>query len=49
MPAYLKPGITFDQLDAIAFAISDNELPRHLNQARDEFFHYINSAQNPAA
>jgi hypothetical protein len=47
---YLTPDITFDQLDAIiAFAIRDHAAARHLNQARDELFHYLNSAQNPAA
>jgi len=46
---YLKPGITFDQLDAIAFAISDNEAAQRLNQARAELFRSINKTQNSAA
>ena len=46
---YLRPGIRFEQLDAIAQTISDNEAARRLNQARDELFHSINIAQNPAA
>ncbi|RCN57173.1 DDE-type integrase/transposase/recombinase [Acidiferrobacter thiooxydans] len=46
---YLKPGITFKQLDAIAYAISDNEAAQRLNQARAELFRSINKAQNPAA
>ncbi|WP_240466297.1 hypothetical protein [Arhodomonas sp. KWT] len=46
---YLKPGITFEQLDAIAYAISDNEAARRLNQARAELFRSINNTQNPAA
>jgi len=39
---YLKPGVTFDQLDATAYAISDNEAARRLNVARDELFQTIN-------
>ena len=46
---YLSPGITFEQLHAIADAMSDNEADRHLNQARDELFRSINKTQNPAA
>ena len=46
---FLKPGTTFKQLDAIAYAISDNEAARRLNQARKELFQTINNAQNPAA
>lgn len=45
----LKPGITFEQLDAIAFAISDNEAAQRLNQARAELFRSINKTQNSAA
>jgi len=47
--SYLKPGITFEQLDAIAFSISDNQAAHRLNQARAELFQYINKTQNPAA
>jgi len=46
---YLKPGNTFEQLDAIAYAVSDNEAARCLNQARSELFANINKTQNPAA
>ncbi|SFM59112.1 hypothetical protein SAMN05421721_11255, partial [Ectothiorhodospira mobilis] len=46
---YLKPGITFEQLDAVAYAISDNEAAQRLNQARADLFRSINNAQNPAA
>lgn len=46
---YLKPGTTFEQLDAIAYAISDNEAARRLNQAKAELFRSINKTQNPAA
>ena len=40
---YRKPGVTFDQLDATAYAISDNEAARRLNVARDELFQTINN------
>lgn len=46
---YLKPGVTFEALDDIAYAMSDNEAAQHLNEARAELFRYINNAQNPAA
>lgn len=38
---YLKPGVTFARLDAIAYAISDNESARQLNAARRELFKAI--------
>jgi hypothetical protein len=46
---YLKAGVTFQMLDAIAYAISDNEAARRLNEARATLFHSINQAQQPAA
>ena len=46
---YLKPGVSFAQLDDIAYAISDNEAARLLNEARTELFRNINNAQNNAA
>jgi transposase InsO family protein len=46
---YLKPGVTFDKLDALAYAISDNEAARRLNEARGTLFRSINQAQQPAA
>ena len=42
-------GVTFAQLDALAYAISDNEAARHLNEARTTLFRSINQAQQPAA
>ena len=39
---YLQPGITFEQLDAIAHSISDNQAARQLNKARQELFRAIN-------
>lgn len=46
---YLKPGVTFADLDAQAHQFSDNEAARRLNQARAELFRTINKAQTPAA
>ncbi len=46
---YLKPGVTFGLLDAIAYAISDNEAAQALNEARVQLFRFINNAHNPAA
>ena len=46
---HLKPGITFQQLDDIVYAMSDNEAARHLNEARAELFRTINNTQNSAA
>lgn len=38
---FLKPGLTFAQLDAIAAAVSDNEAARRLNEARTKLFQSI--------
>jgi hypothetical protein len=46
---FLKPGITFQALDAVALSISDNDAARALNQARDKLFLSIYKAQRPAA
>ena len=45
----LKPGITFQTLDAIATQCSDNEAARRLNQARTELFQLINKSQTDVA
>ncbi|MCU7894843.1 MAG: integrase, partial [Candidatus Thiodiazotropha sp. (ex Lucinoma aequizonata)] len=37
----LKPGITFEQLDAIALAISDNEAAKQMNEAKRKLFKTI--------
>ena len=42
--AYLKPGTSFDQLEAVAAAMSDNDAARALNQARDRLFDSIDPA-----
>ena len=46
---YLKAGLTFEQLDAIAHAISDNQAARQLNQARDKLFQSINHSHTSVA
>ena len=46
---YLKPGLTFQHLDAIAHDISDNEAATQLNRAREELFRFINNTPAPAA
>lgn len=46
---YLKPGITFQQLDAIATECSDNEAAQRLNNARATLFQFINKSQPTAA
>lgn len=46
---YLKPGVTFERLDAIAYAMSDNEAASQLNRARAELFGSINKAPTPVA
>jgi transposase InsO family protein len=46
---YLKPGITFQQLDAIATECSDNEAAQRLNNARATLFQFINKSQPAAA
>ena len=39
--SYLKPGATFEQLDAIAHAISDNEAAQQTNEAKRQLFRTI--------
>ncbi len=46
---YLKPGLTFKQLGAIAYAISDNEAAQALNKARAQRFRSIHNAHHPTA
>ena len=43
--SYLKPGITFKKLGAIAAKCSDNEAAQHLNTARAKLFQLINKSQ----
>ena len=39
--ALLKPGVTFEQLDAIALRISDNEAAKQMNEAKRLLFNAI--------
>ena len=41
---YLTPGTTFQQLDAVAFALSDNDAARALHEARARLFRSIDPA-----
>ena len=41
---YLLPGVTFEQLDELALAISDNQAAQQLNEARQRLFRSINNA-----
>lgn len=38
---YLKPGLTFKQLDDIVCAISDNDAAKQLNEAKRKLFKTI--------
>lgn len=42
---YLKPGITFSELDAIAYSITDNEAAAQLQAARKQLFEIIFGAK----
>jgi len=46
---YLKPGFTFQQLDDIALAISDNEAAHQLNEARKQLFKTIHEQDQQVA
>ena len=46
---YLRPGIHFGQLDAIAHAVSDLEAAKALNRARAELFEFIDEHGAAAA
>lgn len=48
-PSYLKGGVDFQQLDAAAYKISDNEAARQLEDAKTELFKSINQARTSAA
>lgn len=46
---FLKPGITFNHLDALAATISDNEAAQRLNDARVTLFRIISDRSKSAA
>jgi hypothetical protein len=45
---FLKPGLTFAELDKIAYNITDNEAARRMNEARNLLFTKINEQENHA-
>ena len=46
---FLKPGITFEQLDAVAHAATDLEAAQDVQRARKALFRLVAKALNPAA
>lgn len=46
---YLREGVCFEALDEIAYAISDNEAARRLNEARQALFKLIDESQTTVA
>lgn len=46
---YLKPGVTLKPLNAIAFAITDNEAAKRLKEAKHQLFKTISEQENQAA
>ena len=47
--SYLKPGVTFKQLDANASRMSDNDAAAALNKARQRLFQFIDTALKKCA
>jgi transposase InsO family protein len=47
--SFLKPGVTFEDLDKTAAAVSDNEAAERLNEARKKLFQSINRRSKHAA
>jgi hypothetical protein len=46
---YLKPGLSFQDLDALAAAISDNDSAQRLNEARARLFRSFSNRSKSAA
>ena len=46
---FLRPGLSFDQLDAIAYAASDLHAAQALNCARDQLFRLLHRFCAPSA
>lgn len=46
---YLRPGITFEWMDAIAFQMSDNEFAERMVKARSNLFREVNRSLKPVA
>ena len=47
--AFLRPGVTFEQLDAAAHAVTDLEAAQEVQRARKGLFRLVAKALNPAA
>jgi hypothetical protein len=45
---YLKPGRTFECMDALAFELTDHESARRMNQARHKLFHALHRGAGAA-
>ena len=45
----LKPGCSFQGLDAIAYAITDNQAAERMNEAKSKLFQTINEQVNRVA
>ena len=46
---YLRPGVTFEQLDSVAVALDDLAAARLVNAARDQLFREIERREAKAA
>ncbi len=46
---FLRPGLSFEQLDAVAYAASDLHAAQALNRARDQLFRILLSLCPPSA
>ena len=46
---YLKPGISFQDLDALATSISDNDAAQRLNEAKARLFKSVSNRSKSAA
>ena len=46
---YLRPGVTFEQLDSVAVALDDLAAARLVNAARDQLFRDIERRETKAA
>jgi transposase InsO family protein len=46
---YLKDGLTFDLLDEVAHAMSDNQAAKRMNQAREKLFRTVSKREPGAA
>nr|VFJ93869.1 MAG: hypothetical protein BECKLFY1418B_GA0070995_10511 [Candidatus Kentron sp. LFY]VFK21626.1 MAG: hypothetical protein BECKLFY1418C_GA0070996_10982 [Candidatus Kentron sp. LFY] len=47
--SYLKPGLSFQEVDKIACSITDNQAAEQMNQAKSKIFQTINGQVTQAA